>query len=198
MHKRRVLLIFLLSLLVVFSLFAGIFAGIWADADADETQQADVIIVLGAASFGDEPSPVFRERINHGIWLYENGYAPYLIFTGGKGHANQPSEAMIAKNYAISQGIPEEVIFIEELSTITEENMLYAKAIMDEQGFEDALIVSDGLHMKRAMLMAGDYGITGYASPTPTTMYRTFSTQFPFMLRETFLYTGYRIVKLFR
>ena len=198
MHKSRSLITIALSILIIISIFAGIYLGIWLYKDTDDTQQADVIIVLGAACFNDEPSPVFRERINHGIWLYENGYAPYLIFTGGKESRDQLSESQIAKNYATAKGIPEEVIFIEELSTITEENMQYAKAIMDEQGFEDALIVSDGLHMKRAMLMADDYGILAYPSPTPTTMYQTFGTQFPFMLRETFLYTGYRIVRLFR
>lgn len=33
--------------------------------------KTDAAIVLGAAAWGDEPSPVFRERINHAIWLYE-------------------------------------------------------------------------------------------------------------------------------
>jgi uncharacterized SAM-binding protein YcdF (DUF218 family) len=41
---------------------------------------------------------------------------------------------------------------------------------MSEQGFNTALIVSDPLHMKRAMLYVNNLGITAYSSPTPTTL----------------------------
>jgi len=48
------------------------------------------------------------------------------------------------------------------------------------------------------MLMADDYGITAYSSPTPTTMYRSAKTQIPFLARELFFYVGYSIVRVFR
>lgn len=195
--KRRWLPVFL-SLLVLAAFLIGVAASIWDYADVDEKQHADVIIVLGAATAGDAPSPVFRERINHGIWLYENGYADFLIFTGGKGDGEKISEAEAAKNYGVLNGVPESAIYIETLSTITEENMENAKAIMEAQGFETAIIVSDPLHMKRAMVMAEDYGITAFASPTPTTMYRSLETKLPFLLRESVLYIGYEVVGLFR
>jgi vancomycin permeability regulator SanA len=35
--------------------------------------KADAAIVLGAAVWGNEVSPVFRERINHAIDLYRSG-----------------------------------------------------------------------------------------------------------------------------
>lgn len=164
----------------------------------DEKAHCDVAIVLGAATSNGEVSPVYRERINHGIWLYENGYVDYLILTGGIGKGNEKSDAYIAKQYALTKGIPEQVILIEEQSTITEENLEHAKAIMNEHSLNTAIIVSDPLHMKRAMLMARDYGITAYSSPTPTTMYRSAQTQIPFLAREVFFYIGYLIVRLFR
>lgn len=166
--------------------------------ERDYKTPSDVAIVLGAGTANGEVSPVFRERINHGIWLYENGYADYLIFTGGIGEGNEISDAYIAKKYAVSEAVPEEVIFIEEKSTITEENLEYAKIIMDENSFETAIIVSDPLHMKRAMLMAGDYGIKGCSSPTPTSMYKSLRTKIPFLMREEFFYIGYCIVRVFR
>ena len=164
----------------------------------DEKARCDVAIVLGAATSDGEVSPVYRERINHGIWLYENGYVDYLILTGGIGNGNEISDACAAKQYAIKKGVPEQVILIEEKSTITEENLEHAKAIMDEHSLDTAIIVSDPLHMKRAMLMASDYGIDACSSPTPTTMYRSAKTQFPFLAREVFFYIGYSIVRVFR
>ena len=164
----------------------------------DEKQDADVAIILGAGASESGVSPVYRERINHGVWLYENDYVDYLILTGGIGAGNTHSDAFIAKQYALSKAVPEEAILIEETSVITEENLENAKKIMDENSFETAIVVSDPLHMKRAMLMAKDYGIEACTSPTPTTMYRSAKTKIPFLLREEFFYIGYRIVRIFR
>ncbi len=164
----------------------------------DEKASSDVAIVLGASTWNGEVSPVYRERLNHGIWLHQNGYVDFLILTGGVGDGNNVSDAYIAKQYAISNSVPEQAIFIEEKSTITEENLENAKAIMDENSFDTAIIVSDPLHMKRSMLMAGDYGINACSSPTPTTMYKSLKTQIPFLLREEFFYIGYSIVRIFR
>lgn len=167
-------------------------------ASKDETQKADAAIILGAAVENGTPTPVFRERINHAIALYQDGYVRFLIFTGGIGDGDGISEAQAGKNYALSMGIPETVIFIEENSHITEENMENAKRIMDAQHLQTALIVSDPLHMKRAMLMAQDYGITAYSSPTKTTMYQTAKTKLPFLAREIVMYIGYSCIRIFR
>ncbi len=55
-----------------------------------------------------------------------------------------------------------------------------------------AIIVSDSLHMKRAMLLAEDAGINAYSSPTPTSRYVSLRTKIPFLARETFYYIGYK------
>ena len=191
----------LIPLLIVFLLILGAIitaVSIAQYGKLDEKADCDVAIVLGAATSDGEVSPVYRERINHGIWLYENGYVDYLILTGGIGKGNEMSDAHAAKQYAIKKGVPEQVILIEEKSTITEENLEHAKAIMDEHSLDTAIIVSDPLHMKRAMLMASDYGIDACSSPTPTTMYRSAKTQIPFLAREVFFYIGYSIVRVFQ
>ena len=198
-RKKKLFYTILISFVLLIILFLAYTAiGIVDYGKTDEKVSSDVAIVLGAGTSDGEPSPVYRERLNHGIWLYENGYVDYLILTGGVGDGNENSDAFIAKQYVISAAVPEEVIFIEETSAITEENLQNAKAIMDEEAFDSAIIVSDPLHMKRAMLMAEDHGINAYSSPTPTTMYRSLKTQIPFLAREEFFYIGYSIVRLFR
>lgn len=196
--KRIVIFISLLIafLIVLYTIIAAV--QIVQYGKLDNKTKCDVAIVLGAATSGEEVSPVYRERINHGIWLYENGYVDYLILTGGVGEGSEKSDAYVAKQYAIEKGVPEQAILIEEQSTITEENLEYAKTIMDAHAMDTAIIISDPLHMKRAMLMANDYGITAYSSPTPTTMYRSAKTQLPFLGREVFFYIGYSVVRLFR
>ena len=169
---------------------------IWRYGNVDEKRPADTAIILGAAVDQGELSPVFRERVNHGIWLYQNGYVKKLIMTGGYGAGNLSSDSYIAKQYAESQGIPGEDILYEEKSAITQENLRYAREIMDEEGLRSAILVSDPLHMKRAMTMAKDYGIPAYSSPTPTTRYKSLKTRIAFLGREVFFYIGYQICRL--
>ena len=181
---------------------------IWSFSTVDQKCRADVAIILGAAVYTEEPSPVYRERINHGITLYKEGYVDKIIVTGGSPDGSEMSEASVAKKYLLEQGIPDEVVFTEDTSTITQENLENSKVIMDEYGYETAIIVSDPLHMKRAMLLAEDAGIKAYSSPTHTTGIKAYSspthttryvslrTKIPFLLRETFYYIGYQWYRL--
>lgn len=162
-----------------------------------ENESCDVAIVLGAATSGSEVSEVYKQRLNHGIELYQNGYVKYIIVTGGKGKGNRISDAAIAREYLVSMGIPDEVILEEDTSTITQENLENAKIIMEENGYETAAIVSDPLHMKRAMLLAKDSGIVAISSPTKSSAYKTLKTKIPFVAREAFFYIGYKWYRLF-
>ena len=182
--------------LIAYVLYTAV--DIWQYGNINEMTKADAAIVLGAGTFGDKPSPVFQERINHGIWLYENGYVDKIIFTGGKGKNNEYSDSYIARQYAIENMIPPEDIYIEEKSTITQENISYALPIIENNKISTVIIVSDPLHMKRAMLMAKDSKLIAYSSPTPTTKYKTFKTMFPFLAREVFFYIGYKMIRLLR
>lgn len=69
---------------------------------------------------------------------------------------------------------------------------------MDKNSYHTAIIVSDPMHMKRAMLMAKDYGIESYSSPTPTTKYIGLKSKLPFLAREEFFYIGYKIYRIFQ
>ena len=198
-RKKRIIVAVCASVVIIVALNLLICAiSIISFSKRDEKSKSDVAVVLGAGTTNGEVSPVYRERINHAIWLYENGYVDYLIFTGGFGEKNSVSDSEAAKRYALSRAVPENVIFIEEASTITEENLEQAKIIMDNNSWESAIIVSDPLHMKRAMLMASDQLINARSSPTPTTMYKTPKTKLPFLLREEFFYIGYSIVRIFK
>jgi uncharacterized SAM-binding protein YcdF (DUF218 family) len=159
--------------------------------------QADAAIVLGAAAWGERPSPVFRERINYALELYQAGMVRKLIFTGGQADASEPAEAMVAQQYATERSIPEIDIFIETRSQSTRENLYYAQQIAWQNGLTRIFIVSDPLHLKRAVLIAQDLGMDAYPAPTPTTRYQSLSSQLSFLVRETYYYTAYLIQRPF-
>lgn len=153
--------------------------------------KADAAIVLGAAVWGSDVSPVFRERINHAIELYRTGKVRKIIFTGGQGNRNELTEAAEARQYALANGIPLGDILIEESSHTTYENLVNAKQLADANSLRKLLIVSDPMHMKRAVAMAGDIGMEAYPSPTPTTRYQGWRSQMGSLVHETYYYLGY-------
>ncbi|MEE1026018.1 MAG: YdcF family protein [Acutalibacteraceae bacterium] len=200
MIKRKSII--LISVIAIISAiligFLSTAVSIWEYGEMEEKQTADVAIVLGAALSKNSVSPVYRERINHAITLYNEGYVKYVILTGGVGEGNIYSDAFIAMEYAVSVGLPKKAILLEEKSTVTKENLLYSKEIMEDNLLKTAIIVSDPIHMKRAMLMANDMGMIAFASPTSTTMYQTTKTQIPFLIRELFLYISYGFERIFK
>lgn len=195
MRKYKKIIILIIILILNYVIYLSY--DIYSYGNINEVTKADAAIVLGAGIWGDQPSPVFKERINHGIWLYKHGYVNKLIFTGGKGKHERISESRVAKSYAIMNSIPSKDILIEERSTITQENISFAAQIVKENNYSSVIMVSDPLHMKRAMLMAEDYGLKAYSSPTKTTRYQTIRSKTLFLAREVFFYVGYEIARLF-
>lgn len=166
---------------------------IWQFGTIDQATKADCIIVLGSAIEGDRPSPVFEQRIQHGLQLYQKGFASTIIFTGGIGDRERYSESLVAQKYAIANGIPASQILIEERSLTTQQNLAEAHAIMRQKQLKSAIIVSDPLHMKRSILMAENLGMTVFSSPTPTSMYRSWKPQSEFLIRELYFWHHYRV-----
>ena len=190
---KALLLIFFILLVT-----AGLLASrIYSYSNTRSDGPADAAIVLGAAVWSTGVSPVFEERINHGIDLYQNRKVRKLIFTGRQGNSNEPTESSAARGYALQRGIPASDILIEEKSHTTYENILYAKQIVAAHGLRKVLIVSDPLHMKRAVSMALDVGLDADPSPTPTTKYQGLSSQAALLAHETYYYIGYLLKRPF-
>ena len=188
----------LLVTLCVLLLAVGLIASrIYSFRNVRSDAPADAAVVLGAAVWSADVSPVFRERINHGIDLYRRGRVQKLIFTGGQGNPNELTESQAARQYALKNGVPARDILIEEKSHTTFENIVYAKELADRHGLKRVLIVSDPLHMKRAMTMASDVGLVAEPSPTPSTRYQGLGSQLSLLAYETYYYIGHLVVRPF-
>jgi len=164
---------------------------IWKFGNKDHSHGSDCIIVLGAGVSGEEPSPVFVERIRHGVSLHQKGTADYLIFTGGIGENATLSEAEAASRLAIKWGVSPSKILKDTQSKTTRENLLQAQTLMRKTNLSSAIIVSDPLHLKRASIMAKDLGLVSMTSATSTSRYRSAQTKSEFLLRELFFYHYY-------
>jgi uncharacterized SAM-binding protein YcdF (DUF218 family) len=196
MSKKWFVLILLTVTSVLLVAIASTAIGIYSYGSHPHNLKADAAIVLGAAVWGQEPSPVFRERINHAVNLYKNGNVNTIIFTGGVGESQELAEAIVGKGYAMQQGVKAADILTETQSRTTHQNLKNAWEVASHQKLSQFLIVSDPLHLKRAVLMARDLGMDAYPSPTPTTRYRSWQSQMPFLMRETYFYFVYLVFKI--
>ena len=141
---------------------------IWDTGNRDDRQDADAIVVLGAAQYDGRPSPVFQARIDHAVDLYQAGIARYLIMTGGKAVGDRTTEAATARAVAISRGVPASAILSEDVGRTTLESLDGVSALLREHQLASAVFVSDRTHMLRVLRIARDEGIAAYGSPTAT------------------------------
>lgn len=130
----------------------------WKIHDARNQQlpsHADVGIVLGASIWHDEPSPGLKERLNHAIKLYEQGYYNKIIVSGGMDASGAIiTEAEGMKRYLVREGVPQEAILLEDRSTSTYENLVNSKEIMVQNKWKSAIIVTHHYHGARALDIA--------------------------------------------
>ncbi len=160
---RLAMIILLMWMLVS----VGLVAAIHFYGQADHREPADVIIVLGAGLRRDgRPGPALVRRARWAAQLWQDGYAPNIICTGGVGQGFRTSEAEGCRDELIAQGVPADAILLEMQSRSTEENAMYTHAIMNDHGWTSAVLVSDAYHLLRAQWIFIDEGITVYPSST--------------------------------
>ena len=153
-------------------------------------QGAQAAVVLGAAAWGKHPSPIYKERINEAIRLYRQGLVKTLIFTGGTPVLGYPCESAVGREYARLQGIPDNTILVDTKSRSTFENLVQARELMNAAGIQSILLVSDPLHMKRAMYIAKALGIDAQPAPTDSSRVQSWSNRARFLWRETWSFAG--------
>lgn len=104
----------------------------------EEPKQSDVIIVLSGGN----------GRVEYGVKLYQSGYADKLLLSGS-------SPRMLRQ--AMSLGVPEDHILLENKSRTTFGNAKYSSEIMRSQGFKSAIVVTSPYHTRRAGIIFNQF-----------------------------------------
>lgn len=128
-------------------------------------RQADAILVLGRRLEQDRITEVYRQRLEHAATLWLLGVAPRVIVTGGITGDATRSEADAGRVWLDERGIPEEDILLEDRSQHTLENLFNVREHLRAEGWEKLVLVSDPLHMARALACARGLGLNTTGSP---------------------------------
>jgi len=112
----------------------------------DELHRSDAIVVLGSGS---------RNRLSYGVKLYRSGYGKKIIITGMV--IQLPGIATtwprLARSEALSMGVSEQAIVLEERPTSTYEDAKYVKEDMVKDNLESAIVVSSPYHTRRSKMI---------------------------------------------
>jgi len=124
-----------------------------------DVKHHDVAVILGGMSgynndlerlsFGQE-----ADRLMQGISLYHGSKVSKILISGDSGYLTDHGlhEAKQIKELLLDWGIPEEDILTEEISKNTHENAIETKKTIEKHPeIKSILLVTSGIHMKRAL-----------------------------------------------
>ena len=124
----------------------------------DQGDSGEVALLLGTRPEGA------RERALAAAKLYNSGRVKYIVPSGGVCWAyegNTISEAELMTKILIEEGVPEDVIIIENEAKTTRENMIYGTLQINRKnkfyGVDTVIIVTTLIHMKRSYALALAY-----------------------------------------
>lgn len=162
---RRAVVALLLAVLLIAATWAAVVVAVAVQAAHDEATGADAIVVLGAAQYNGRPSPVFRARLDHAATLYQRGFAPTVLVTGGVGARDTLDETKVGRDYLVRLGIPDEAVIPLAGGDNTFRSLEQVKRWFQGRDSRRVLLVSDGFHMLRLQIIARRLGLTPYTSP---------------------------------
>lgn len=129
----------------------------------------EYVVILGAkVKPGGIPSQSLKNRLDAAVDYLKRYPTVKAIVTGGQGADEDRTEASVMADYLIKHGVAENRISLEDQSTTTYENLLFAKKLLPDNT-ASITIISNDFHLKRATILARKLGLKAdvVAAPTP-------------------------------
>ncbi|QEY59709.1 YdcF family protein [Pseudomonas sp. C27(2019)] len=133
-------------------------------------QHADAIVVLGGgrevndpAWQADQPSLLAMQRLRYAARLAKASDLPILV-TGGLHFGQPPSEAQIMAN-SLQQDFNITARWLEGESRTTWENAAFSTRILQAQGIQRVLLVTNAWHIQRARWSFEQFGFEVISAP---------------------------------
>jgi SanA protein len=115
-----------------------------------------VAIVLGAKVYATgTPAPMLTDRLDTGIALYKLGKVDKILLSGDHGQKTY-DEVNAMLDYVVARGVPDEDVFTDHAGFSTYDTMYRARDVFE---VKDALVVTQGFHLARAVYTARALGL---------------------------------------
>ena len=118
----------------------------------DPPRPADAIVVFaGGVGESGQAGGGYQERVKKAVDLYQEGFAPRMIFESGYVFAFR--EAEIMRGLASSLGVPQSAIVLETHGVNTYDDVIRVRDLLRAQSWHRILLVSSPYNMRRAVLV---------------------------------------------
>jgi uncharacterized SAM-binding protein YcdF (DUF218 family) len=141
------------------------FVQVWAASRRDGARASEAIVVLGAANYDCQPSPVLRHRLDHALDLYRDEVAPVIVTTGGKRAGDRCTEAAAGANFLRARGVPDANLLLESQGRNSWESIAASARILHDRDMTRVVLVTDGYHALRVRAIADELGLDAVVSP---------------------------------
>ena len=141
MSKKRKIIILTMAIVLTIVIIIGLNLGKFL-VQSDKLEKADAIAV-----FSGDSGP----RTERAVELLKEGYADYLILSGGTVY-DDVTMAELMKNHAIKLGVDESKILIDDEASTTNENAEFTADIIEENNFKSVIVVTSDYHTRRSKL----------------------------------------------
>ena len=120
-----------------------------------------VILVYGCRTMDGEPESMLKGRLDRAYTLLCENPVARCIVSGGVDYGETDSEGEIMARYLERRGIDRSRITVEDKAEDTKGNIRYSLALIRENGWEDAelISVSSLFHMPRIEYLCSRYGL---------------------------------------
>ncbi len=161
----------------------------------DYRRPADAIVVLGARTYADgRPSQALADRVRTGCQLYQQGYAPLIIMTGGPGDG-ATHETVAMQNLAEALGVPTSAILRDEQGLNTQASIRNLDRIAHQRQLRRILAVSQHWHLPRIKLAVGRRDLQLFTVPATESRYLAQTPRY--LAREIAAFWKYYLTVLF-
>jgi uncharacterized SAM-binding protein YcdF (DUF218 family) len=126
-------------------------------------EPARAIVVLGAGREGQELTDASLRRALHGIILFRQGLAPFLVLLGGP--AEDGAEANMRMHLARDMGVPAESLLADSRGRTTREEASVSWKVLAPRGVQKILLVTGTQHMRRAAALFRQVGFEVVPAP---------------------------------
>ena len=148
-------------------LYVGVtFVQVLVAAGADDRSDADAIVVLGAAQYDGETSPVLAGRLDHAETLWRAGVAPLIVTTGSNQPGDRVTEGFAGYEYLRFAGVPDEALLVITDGASTWEQLAATARQLRLLDLESVVLVSDPYHALRLTQIADEVGLRAGVSST--------------------------------
>ncbi|MFC8781212.1 vancomycin high temperature exclusion protein [Streptomyces nigra] len=125
---------------------------------AADVPRTDVAVVFGAGLWDGEPSPYLAHRLDTAARLYRAGRIEVVLVTGDNSRKDY-DEPDAMRAYLVRHGVPDARIVSDYAGFDTWDSCVRAKRIF---GVDDAVLISQDFHIRRAVALCQEAGVTSY------------------------------------